>query len=91
MLFFRGTEVPTGNVSTVRRLLLPLWRGLNKNQFMNCPQGQSTEAVVNRRPLVEFGLYYHCVHRKKVKKQVFFLVHDYSLGPEFQLFSQVAK
>ena len=83
--------MPTGNVSTVRRLLLPLWRGLNKNQFMNCPQGQSTEAVVNRRPLVEFGLYYQCVHRKKVKKQVFFLVHDYSLGPEFQLFSQVAK
>ena len=35
---------------------------------------------------MEFGLYYHCVHRKKVKKQVFFLVHDYSLGPEFQLF-----
>ena len=37
--------MPTGNVSTVRRLLLPLWRGLNKNQFMNCPQGQSTEAA----------------------------------------------
>ena len=78
-------------MSTVCRLPLPLWRGLNKNQCMNCPQGQSTEAVVYRKPLVEIRLYYYCVHRKKVKKQVFFLVHDYTLGPEFQLFSQVAK
>ena len=37
--------------------LLPLWRGLNKSQCMDCPPGQNIFAFLEKLPLVEVRLY----------------------------------